>query len=293
MAQPRQAAFFDLDKTVIARASMVAFGPHLYRHGLISRATVVRALYSQLIYMHLGASEQKLARIRESVLALTKGWDRDRVRGIIRETLEDVMDPISYAEALEEIEDHRLGGRRVYLVSASPEEIVTPLGAYLGVDGVIASRPMVDEDNRYTGEMAFYAYGPYKAEAMAELAEAEGIDLAGSWAYSDSYTDLPMLEAVGHPVVVNPDRVLGKLAKERGWEVRTWERTVRLRERRTPPGGAPTVAAGAVALGALAGAGVWWWISRKEDGGPLPHPTPRARPTERASSWTAKLPVRR
>ena len=292
MEPARQAAFFDLDKTVIARASMVAFGPHLYKHGLVSRTTVLRAPYSQLIYMHLGASEQKLARIRESVLTLIKGWDRDHVRQIIRETLEEVMDPISYAEALEEIEDHRLGGRRVYLVSASPEEIVTPLGAYLGVDGVIATRAMVDEDNRYTGEMAFYAYGPYKAEAMRSLAETEGIDLEGSWAYSDSYTDLPMLEAVGHPVVVNPDRVLGKLARERGWEVRTWERTVRLRERRTPPGGAPTVAAGAVALGALAGAGVWWWISRREDGGPPPRRALPEPPKTRASSWAVRLPAR-
>jgi hypothetical protein len=141
-------------------------------------------------------------------------------------------------------------------VSASPEEIVTPLAEHLGVDGAIASRPRVDEAGRYTGEMAFYAYGPYKAEAMRDLAAREGIDLGSSWSYSDSYTDLPMLEVVGHPVVVNPDRVLGKLAKERGWEVRTWERTVRLKDRRRPPGAAPGVAAAALAA-ALAAVGIW------------------------------------
>ena len=87
------------------------------------------------------------------------------------------------------------------------------------MDGAIASRAVVDLDGRYTGEMAFYAYGPFKAEAMRDLAAFEGIDLAASYAYSDSYTDVPMLEAVGHPVVVNPDRVLARLARDRGWEI--------------------------------------------------------------------------
>jgi len=256
-----EAAFFDLDKTVIARASMVAFGRPLYDEGLISRTTILRALYGQLVYLHLGASEQKLARIRDSVLTLTKGWEQARIGRLVRETLEEVVEPISYAEALEEIEAHRAAGRRVYIVSASPEEIVDPLAEWLGADGTIASRPKV-EDGRYTGEMAFYAYGPYKAEAMRELAEREGIDLSRSWSYSDSYTDVPMLEAVGHPVVINPDRVLGKLAKERGWEIRQWVRTVRLRERRTPPGGAPGVAAAASLL-ALSVGGVWWGLARR------------------------------
>src|SRR6476659_6416442 len=89
-----EAAFFDLDKTVIARASMVAFGHPFYREGLVSRRTVARALWGQLIYLHLGASEQKLARMRESVLALTKGWDRERVRSIVVDTLESVLEPI-------------------------------------------------------------------------------------------------------------------------------------------------------------------------------------------------------
>jgi HAD superfamily hydrolase (TIGR01490 family) len=262
MLGPVEAAFFDLDKTVIARASMVAFGRPLYHEGLISRTTVVKALYGQLVYMHLGASEQKLARIRESVLTLTRGWERDRIHAIVRETLEEVIEPISYAEALEEIELHQAAGRLVYIVSASPEEIVEPMAEYLGVDGAIASQPRVDEDGRYTGEMAFYAYGHYKAEAIEKLAAAKGIDLSASWAYSDSYTDLPMMEVVGHPVAINPDRVLSRLARERGWETRQWVRTVRLRARRAPPGGAPGVAAAAALVG-LAGVGVWWQMARR------------------------------
>ena len=91
----------------------------------------------------------------------------------------------------------------------------------------------VDDEGRYTGRMAFYAYGPDKAEAMVELAARTGIDLAASTAYSDSATDLPMLEAVGHPVAVNPDRALAKVAREREWEMRQFTKPVRLRDRMT------------------------------------------------------------
>jgi HAD superfamily hydrolase (TIGR01490 family) len=214
--QTKQAAFFDLDKTVIAKASMVAFGRPLYHGGLINRRTVLRALYGQLVYLHLGASEQKLDRIRESVLRLTRGWEQARVATIVDEALEQIVDPIIYAEAADLIDLHRAAGRSVVLVSASPAEIVVPLGRYLGADATIASRASVDEGGRYTGTMEFYAYGEFKAEAMRALAEREGIDLSESYAYSDSYTDLPMLEAVGHPVAVNPDRVLARYAARPG-----------------------------------------------------------------------------
>ncbi|MGH9301686.1 MAG: HAD family hydrolase [Acidimicrobiales bacterium] len=248
-----EAAFFDLDKTVIATASMVAFGRPFYREGLISRRTVLRSVYGQLVYMHLGASEEKLARIRESVLALTKGWDQARIRAIVAETLEEIVEPIIYGEALDLIEAHRQMGRLVYIVSASPDEIVAPLARHLGADGAIASRPRIDGHGRYTGEMDFYAYGPFKAEAIKELAALEDIDLEGSFAYSDSYTDLPMLEVVGHAVAVNPDRLLANAARDRGWEVRQFERRVKLdRSRRAVAN--PARAAAWAGIG-LAGAG--------------------------------------
>jgi HAD superfamily hydrolase (TIGR01490 family) len=282
-----EAAFFDLDKTVIAKASMVAFGRPFYDEGLISRRHVARALWGHLVFMHLGASEQKLARIRESVLRLTRGWDQERIRGIVRETLESVVEPIIYAEAMELIEQHQAAGRRVFIVSASPSEIVEPLAEYLGVDRAIASRARVDEAGRYTGEMAYYAYGPYKAEAMRELAESEGIDLSRSYAYSDSYTDAPMLEVVGHPVAVNPDRVLRKLAEERGWEVRTFSRPVPLRERRMPrPPPGPTAAVAGTVISSVVGAVVWWKLRRW----PAPPPPPPL--IRRAASWRPRRPGR-
>ena len=172
-----EAAFFDLDKTVIDRASIAAFGRPFMKGGLINRRVVARAAFSQLIYLYFGADEERLVRVRESMLAMTKGWDRDQVRQIVRETMLETIEPIMYAEALELMELHRAAGHRVYLVSASPEEIVLPLADLLGVDGAICSRGEVDEQGRYTGRMAFYAYGAAKATAMRELAERTGIDL--------------------------------------------------------------------------------------------------------------------
>ena len=268
---PLEAAFFDLDKTVIAKASMVAFGRPFYHGGLINRRTVLRALYGELVYLHLGASEQKLNRIRESVLRLIKGWHRDRVCEIVAEAIEEVVEPIIFAEAADLIDWHREQGRLVVIVSASPEEIVTPLSRFLGADECIASRARLDDEGRYTGSMEFYAFGSFKAEAMDVLAAERGIDLAASYAYTDSYTDLPMLQAVGHPVAVNPDRVLNRYAREHDFEVRHFSQTVslwsRVRDRigAVPPHPALAVSAGAVALGVGAAAAGWWLGSRRRE----------------------------
>ena len=273
-----RAAFFDLDKTVIAKASIAAFGRPFYRGGLINRRLVARALVSQIIYLHLGASEQKLARVRESMLVLTKGWDRDQIRDIVREALEETVEPIIYAEALDLIEAHRAAGHKVYLVSASPEDIVMPLADHLGVDGAIASRVVVDEDGRYAGEMDFYAYGPFKAVAMEELAEREGFDLSESSAYSDSYTDLPMLEAVGHPVAVNPDRVLAKVAKDRDWEVMQFTKPVRMRDRMSVRSLSITATAAGITAAASVGALVAWRLARRVETVATPRPLVSRRP---------------
>jgi hypothetical protein len=159
-------------------------------------------------------------------------------------------------------------------VSASPEEVVEPLSEYLGVDGAIATRALLDEDGRYSGELEFYSYGPYKAEAMEGLAKSEGIDLEASYAYSDSATDIPMLACVGHPVAVNPDRELLRVAREREWEVRRFVRPVRLRDRVPMPSGRQTAAVGSGLAGvATAAVVVWWWLRRE----PEPPPPPRWR----------------
>jgi len=254
-----RAAFFDLDKTVIAKGSIPAFGRPFLRGGLINRRAVLRAVVGQLIYLHLGADDARLARIRESMLALARGWDREKVRAIVRETLLETVEPLIFKEALELMESHHLAGDRVYVVSASPEEIVVALAELLGADGTIASVGEVDEDGRYTGSMAFYASGHGKADAVRDLAARMGIDLSQSSAYSDSATDLPMLEAVGHPVAVNPDRPLAKVARERGWETRQFTKPVRLGNRVTVR--TPMLTTG-VAL--AVGAGFLWRRSRQQ-----------------------------
>ena len=264
-----EAAFFDLDKTVIAKASMVAFGRPLYRAGMVSRRLVARALWSQLVFQHRGADEERMRKFRESALRVTRGWDQARVSSIVRETLTEVIDPIVYDEALDLIRQHQAAGRRVYLISASPEEIVAPLARYLGVDEAIASRAKLDEAGRYTGEVEFYSYGPFKAEAILQAAAERGIDLAASYAYSDSATDLPMLEVVGHPVAVNPDRDLARVAHNRDWEVLQFRHGVPLRERVSMPPRRQTALGAAVLAVFALGLGTWWfWRRRPTSGSP-------------------------
>lgn len=260
-----EAAFFDLDKTIVAKSSVVAFGGPFYREGLVSLRTVLRGAYAQIVYMLVGADEAKMERMRESMLRLTKGWDQARIAEIVRETLDEVVSPIIFAEAIELIEEHQRAGHKVVIVSSSPAEVVEPLAAYLGVGTSIATRAAIGDDGRYTGELEFYAYGPFKVDAMREMAEREGIDLSASYAYSDSITDLPMLEAVGRPVVVNPDRELARIAEERGWEVRTFARPVRLRDRMPAPPGAPTIAAGSAIAAVGTGVALYLWLRKRSE----------------------------
>ncbi|HVX16664.1 MAG TPA: HAD-IB family hydrolase [Acidimicrobiales bacterium] len=287
-----EAAFFDLDKTVIARASMVAFGRPLQRAGLLSRWLVIRALWGQLVYLYLGADEARMARMRESVLRLTRGWEQDRVRQVVREAIDEAIEPIVFAEALELIRSHQAEGRRVFIVSASPEEVVAPLAHYLGVDEAIATRARVDADGRYTGEVDFYSYGPHKATAMERVAATQDIDLERSYAYSDSATDIPMLETVGFPVAVNPDRELAKVARRRGWEIRTFTKPVRLRDRVPSPPAGRTLAVGGGVVTAAAAIGAWAWLRRRSVPVPLREvarllPHDRLRPVR--ASWPRRL----
>ncbi len=257
-------AFFDLDKTIIAKSSTLAFRRHMYKAGLLNRRTLLRMAVAQFFFVLLGADHSQMERVREALMALIKGWDSRQLREIVAETLEDVVAPLVYADALFLIDEHHREGRQVIIVSSSPVEIVEPLARYLGVDDVIATRAAVDEYGLYTGELEYYAYGPTKAEALHAL-EADGLDLAASYAYSDSHTDLPLLEAVGHPVAVNPDRDLRKLAEERGWPIREFDLAVDLRTRLADiPKPDPVVSGAAVATGVAAVLAVVLMRSRRK-----------------------------
>lgn len=244
---------------------MLAFGPSLHEAGYLSRRMLLRALWGQLVFRAFGADERRMRRMRDASLRLAKGWDQAKVRALVDERLAEVIEPIVFDEALELMAHHRAEGRLVFLVSASPTEIVEPLARHLGVDEAIASQAELDEHGRYTGRVAFYAYGAEKAVAIRELAAARGIDLDRSYAYSDSATDLPMLTTVGFPVAVNPDRELRRVATERGWDVRTFTHRVPLRWRVPMPPPRTTAAIGATALaGATAGGVVWWLLRRRQ-----------------------------
>ncbi|HET9250322.1 MAG TPA: HAD family hydrolase [Actinomycetota bacterium] len=253
-----EAAFFDLDKTIISRSSSLALSRPMYRAGMVTRGQLVRGAYAQLVYALVGADEKKMERLKEGMLQLTRGWDRHEVERLVEDVLIEVIDPFVYQEALDLIEQHRSEGRDIYIVSSSPEEVVRPLARHVGVAGVLATRAKI-EDGRYTGELEFYCYGDGKAEAIRSLAEDREIDLSSSYAYSDSATDLPMLRSVGHPVAVNPDKELRREAEAEGWDVRVFRRPVRLRTRiaRTAVHPKTRVAAGLVAATAAAAIVLW------------------------------------
>jgi HAD superfamily hydrolase (TIGR01490 family) len=258
----KSAAFFDLDKTIIAKSSTLAFSRPLYKGGLIGRRDVLRSAYSQFVFLLGGADHDQMERMRQYLSALCADWPVQQVREIVAETLQEIVEPLIFDEAATLIEDHHLAGRDVVIMSASGAEIVEQIGRMLGADHAIGTRMEV-VDGRYTGEIDFYAYAENKALAVQELAEQQGYDLPSCYAYSDSVTDLPMLELVGHPYVVNPDRTLRREAIARDWAVLQFTRPVSLRQRmgNVPP--KPALAAVAIGAAGAAAAGIVWYASRR------------------------------
>jgi HAD superfamily hydrolase (TIGR01490 family) len=256
------AAFFDLDKTIIAGSSALAFSRPFRREGLISRRAALRSGYAQLLLLLSGAAADTMDLLRRRITALCTGWEVAQIRSIVAETLHDIVEPLVYAEAAELIAEHRAGGDEVVVLSASGEEVVEPIAALVGADRCLATRMGV-ADGRYTGEIEYYCYGEAKAQAARQIAAEQGYRLEDCRAYSDSITDLPLLEAVGHPTAVNPDRALRREAELRGWPVLTFDDPVALRRvrLRPPPLRTSLTAAGVGAAAALATVG--WIVGRR------------------------------
>lgn len=254
------AAFFDLDKTVIARSSMLAFSRPFFTEGLINRRAVLKSAYAQFMFLLSGSDAEQIDRMRDHITSLCTGWDVGQVRAVVEEALHDVVEPLVYAEAAALIAEHRAAGRDVVIVSASGQELVTPIAEMLGVQHAVGTE-MVVADGRYTGEIGFYCYGEGKVAAIERLAAEHGYDLASSFAYTDSSTDLPMLSAVGHPHAVNPDKTLRKLATQHDWPIVEFTDAVALRSMLPRPS-APVLAA-ALGLGAAAAGATWYGTRRK------------------------------
>lgn len=247
----KAAAFFDLDKTLLAKSSTLAYAKPLYQSGLLNKQDLLRSAYAQSLYILAGANATQMDQMRDYMSQLIAGWDVEQAKQIVVEALGTVIEPIVYSEGLKLFEDHHQAGRDVIVISSSGTEVIEPICAMLGADKAIGTQVAI-KDGKYTGEVLFYAYGEHKAEAMRALAQDEGYDLASSYAYSDSITDLPMLEAVGNPVATNPDKALRAIAKERVWPILEFKKPVALqtKETQTRSRAAIAAAASAAALGA-------------------------------------------
>lgn len=257
----RAAAFFDLDKTIIAKSSSFVFSRPFHAGGLISRRDMVSSGYAHLLFLLGGADHDQMEKTRRFLSQFVTGWEVATVRQIVDEMLHRVVDPLVYDEAVALIAEHHEAGRDVVIVSASGSDVAEPIGQMLGADTVIATRLEV-VDGRYTGQIEYYAYAEEKARAIEELAAERGYDLPASYAYSDSITDVHMLRVVGHAHAVNPDRELAKVAAVEGWPVLTFERPVALRRHFPVPPAKPTLAALAVG-GVAAATGVAWATVRR------------------------------
>ncbi len=259
----RVAAFFDLDKTIIATSSAFAFGREFMHNGLITTSEALQMSLAKATYMIAGQSSEQMDTTRDQLAALVAGWSVDKVREIASETMHNVVTPAIYAEARELIAFHRNAGHDVIIISASASHLVDLIAEELDIHQVVATELEV-ADGRFTGEILFYCKGDAKAQAIADLAEKNSYDLAASYAYSDSATDIPMLEAVGNPVAVNPDRAMKKAALENGWEIRTFRDPVPLFQMPSPR--EISIGASIVAVVSAAAAGGIWWAQRGRRG---------------------------
>jgi HAD superfamily hydrolase (TIGR01490 family) len=244
------AAFFDLDRTLLRRSSALALAGAFREHGVIGRGQLAKAAAWQLLFAARGASAETVRKASEDGLMILKGFAVDDLRRLVADAMESVLKPLVYQEALELARGHRERGEPTYIVSATLQEIVDKLARELGFEGAIGSTCEI-EDGLYTGRSLRAAHGAGKAAAVRELAAEHGYDLTVSTAYTDSHTDLPFLETVGNPVVVNPDRDLRRIADERGWPVREF------REPAYPIGRKVSPALLGIPLVLGAGAAVW------------------------------------
>jgi HAD superfamily hydrolase (TIGR01490 family) len=214
----RSAAFFDLDRTLIKRSSVLALAPSFRKRGLITRVGLVKSAFWQVLFVLRGVSAERVRSAAEDGMKILNGFSVAEMESLVGDAMETVLRPLVYAEPLNLVQEHRARGDKVYIVSATLQEIVQHIADDLGFDGAIGSTCEI-VDGVYTGRSLRAAHGEGKAAAVRQLADEEGLDLSSSTAYSDSYSDVPFLEAVGHPVAANPDRKLRRIAQARGWPV--------------------------------------------------------------------------
>lgn len=221
---PRPAAFFDLDRTLISGSSGLPWARAATKAGLISKRQMVRWGISATRFRIRGSTDEATAKLLDEIKQVLNGIPARQIARMAPEVLVGVL-PRIYPEMLAEVHAHQDAGRPTFIVSAAGDELVQLLARILYMDGGIGTRYEIDGDGRFTGDLGgAFMYGEGKVEALRRFAREHGIDLEASFAYSDSASDLPMLRAVGNPVVVNPDDELARIAREQGWRVMRFER---------------------------------------------------------------------
>ena len=247
------AAFFDLDRTLIAGSSAFALATAARSMKMMPTRELLRDAITAATLKFWGADDGTTDAARDRVLGFVKGQRQDDLLALNETVLPALLGKIR-PEARRLVDLHRHAGRATYIVSAAPQEIVEPLAISLGMTAGIGTKGKV-EDGVYTGELdGPFCYGEGKVEAIRELAHWERLDLAQCYAYSDSHSDLPMLSLVGHPVAVNPDGKLERHARAHGWPVVIFSQRTKTVIRRTMVGvGSTAVAAGTFAAGVKVG----------------------------------------
>jgi HAD superfamily hydrolase (TIGR01490 family) len=222
-ATPRAAAFFDLDRTLMEGSSGFYWARAARHAGMISRRRLVADAWENLRFRLRGSTDAAAEVVLKRVGQVMSGVAVRDLQRLAPRVLAGIL-PRLYPQMLKAAYDHQDAGRPIYICTAASQELAELLAHVLAFDGGLGTRSEV-VDGRYTGRLAGpFSYREGKAQAIRELAEREGIDLEASYAYSDSESDLPMLQAVGHPVAVNPDAELARVAREGGWEVLRFER---------------------------------------------------------------------
>jgi HAD superfamily hydrolase (TIGR01490 family) len=225
----RRAAFFDVDKTLLPGSSLYLLARGMYRRGYYTWRDLAGFALSQLTFRVTGAEGRRgMEAARESALAFVEGKSQSDLLQLGHDIVVEVIGPRIYPGMRRVIDLHHAAGDQTYLVTAAPRELAERIAAYLGMDGALGTEAEL-VDGRYTGRiLGPVLHGPAKLDAVTKLAAEQGIDLRDCSAYSDSLNDRPMLEGVGHPVAVNPDRQLRELARQRGWPVQDFRKHRRL-----------------------------------------------------------------
>jgi HAD superfamily hydrolase (TIGR01490 family) len=223
-AVPRAAAFFDLDKTLMAGSSGMQFARIAASQGIVGRRQLAGWAVEHLRYRLRGTTDARTAEVLKVARELITGVPERTIERMGPEVMAAIL-PRVFPQMLAEVYAHQDAGRQTFIVSAAGNGVVETLAHVLGMTGGIGTRYEVNAAGNFTGRLdGPFVYGPGKVEAMREFAARHEIDLAESYAYSDSLSDLPMLRAVGNPVAVNPDPPLAEIARAEGWQVLRFER---------------------------------------------------------------------